>query len=208
MGLYHWGLFLLRKKDRSTLYFGFLCLIVAFRIIATGERVLAYLFDIPWEVLLKVAMLPFYLFTPVFAMFLLTLYPEESSKKLVRSIQILGGLFVALMVLFPARIFSQTIISYEIVIIVACLYFMMVLVSATFKKRKGSLILLVGFTFFFLTIINDILAANLIIYTLFISPFGLFIFIVSQSMVLSMRFSKAFSNVEIQVAERTKDLRQ
>ena len=44
MALYHLGLFSLRRKERSTLYFGLFCLIIALRILLTGDRYLLQLF--------------------------------------------------------------------------------------------------------------------------------------------------------------------
>ena len=44
MGLYHIGLFLLRRKNRSTLWFSAICLIMSYRILMTGERFIGELF--------------------------------------------------------------------------------------------------------------------------------------------------------------------
>lgn len=40
VGLYHLSLFILRRKDRSTLYFGAFCLLISLRVLVTGERIL------------------------------------------------------------------------------------------------------------------------------------------------------------------------
>ena len=53
----------------------------------------------------------------------------------------------------------------------------------------------------FVTVINDFLQSNLMAETGYLVPFGLFIFIFSQSFLLSARFSRAYEAVEKLSAE-------
>ena len=65
MGLYHLGLFVVRRKDRSPLYFSIICFLIALRLFTTGERFLIRLLpDINWEILTKLEYLSFYLAVP------------------------------------------------------------------------------------------------------------------------------------------------
>ena len=83
----------------------------------------------------------------------------------------------------------------------AGIYTIQVLILAAVKKREGARIFLAGFLVLFLAAVNDILNDNRIITTGRFIHFGLFIFIFSQSLLLSLRFSKAFRTVEIQKNE-------
>ena len=54
IGLYHLGFYAFRRNERSPLYFGMFCILIALRLLTSGER---YLLDIapaiPWEVFYK-----------------------------------------------------------------------------------------------------------------------------------------------------------
>jgi hypothetical protein len=60
MGIYHIGLFIFRRAEKSTLFFGIFCFLIAARSLVTGERYLIYIFpDFNWEVHTKIAYLTF-----------------------------------------------------------------------------------------------------------------------------------------------------
>ncbi|MBU2548955.1 MAG: PAS domain S-box protein, partial [Proteobacteria bacterium] len=62
----------------------------------------------------------------------------------------------------------------------------------------GAYALLIGFLILFATAVNDILYSRQVIQTGYLGPLGLFLFIFSQAVLLSMRFSTAFHTVEQQ----------
>jgi signal transduction histidine kinase len=202
MGFYHLGLFTLRSNERSTLYFGLFCFIIALRLLITGERYLIYLFPgMSWELMYKLEYLAFYLAVPVFIMFVHSLFFHEFPKLILRIIQFLGIIFSILVIVTPARIFSHTVQLYQIFTIVCCIYGILVLCISSAKKREGAFIVLIGSLILFLTVINDVLYSTTVIHTGYFAPFGLFIFIYAQAFILSLRFSKSFNLIEIQRKE-------
>ena len=198
MGIYHLGLYLFRKKESSSLYFGAACLIVALRAILAGERSIASLYPgfNYWDVGLKLEYLTFYLAIPAFATFIYTIYPQEFSKIILRIFQSLGILFGLIVVLTPARVYSHTLVAYELIAVIAGIYLAYTVILAMVREREGSIFITGGFLFLFLTVVNDILHTQNLIQTGFFAPFGLFVFILVQSFMLSRRFSKAFSVAE------------
>ncbi len=88
--------------------------------------------------------------------------------------------------------------------LIAALYTLYVLVLAVYRKREGAAILLTGTCVIVLTIVNDVLYDNTIIRTGQFINLGIFVFIFSQSILLSARFSKAFATVETQTRELTR----
>ena len=94
IGLYHLCLFFLRRNDRSPLYFGIFCFLIALRLLTTGERYFIHLFPgIDWELMVKIEYLTFYLAVPLFATFIHSLFYREFSKRILRIIQFLGIIF-------------------------------------------------------------------------------------------------------------------
>ncbi len=199
MGLYHMGFFILRAKEKSMLFFGVFCFLIAIRSLVTGERYLIGLFpDFSWEVHTKIAYLTFYIAVPVFAMYFRNIFPRELSKYFISMVNIVGAVFSGIVLLTPAKIYTYTIPLFQIFTVAAACYGFYVLILAVTRKRRGAGVCLAGFAVLFLTIINDMLYSNLLIQTGYMVPFGLFIFIFFQAFLLSVRFSKAFETVELQ----------
>ena len=198
MALYHLGLFLFRRKDRSTLYFSIFCFLIATRLVTTGGRYLAYyLPNLGWELLIKMEYLSFYLALPTFALFIHSIFPKFS-KKILRLLEIFGIAFSAIVLFTPARIFSYTVNPYELITIFTIVYGLYIVFVSFLRKNIEAFVLLIGFFILGITTINDMLHVDEIIQTGFFAPFGLFAFILSHAFLLSYRFSRAMSTVETQ----------
>ena len=203
MALYHMGLFLFRKQDRSPLYFGIFCFLISTRLLTTGGRYLAfYLPNLGWEMLIKLEYLSFFLSVPVFALFLRSIFPKFS-KRVLRVLEVLSIIFSCIVLFTTARFFSYTVNPYEVITIFTILYGFYIVFVSFLDKNIEALILLVGLVFLGITIINDMLHVDQIIQTGFFTPFGLFVFILSHAFLISYRFSTAMTTVETQ----RKDLR-
>ncbi len=203
MALYHLGLFLFRKKDRSPFYFSIFCFLISTRLLTTGGRYLAfYLPNLDWEVLIKLEYLSFYLSVPVFALFIRSVFPKFS-KRVLHVLEVLAIVFSCIVLFTSARFFSYTVNPYELITIFTIIYGLYIVIVSFLHKNIEALILLIGFVILGITTINDMLHVDQIIQTGFFAPFGLFVFILSHAFLLSYRFSTAMTTVETQ----RKDLR-
>jgi len=197
MGVYHFGLFILRRKDKSSLYFGIVCLLTALRVILTGERFLISLYpDFNWEITQKLEYLTFYLGVPLFPLFLRTLFPEFN-QKIVNSVFSVGVVFSLFTLVTPMSISSYGMVYYQVVAAAYCLYALYALIRAAINKQNSVVWVFIGVVVLVLTVFHDLLIVNEIIHSIALVPFGLFFFIFIQSIMLSLRFSKAFSTMEI-----------
>ena len=199
MALYHLGLFSLRKTERSPLFFGLFCLLIALRILTTGERYILLFFPgIDYELMTKLEYLAFYFAVPVFIQYFYSLFAYKFSKIIGRLSMLIGMVFGALVLLLPVKFFSNTLGLYQIFTLSMFIYATAGLVIDSFKKESKAIIFLAGFTILFLSSVNDMLYARNIIQTGYMVQFGLFIFIFSQAYLLSRYFSNAFTTIEIQ----------
>jgi len=199
MGLYHMGLFIIRPKEKSILFFGIFCFLIAIRSLVTGERTLIGLFpDFSWEVYTKIAYLTFYIAAPVFAMYFRYIFPKEIPRYIIFLVVVVSALFAGIVLFTPAIIYTHMIPLFQIFTVAASCYGFYALILALVHKRRGAGVCLAGFAVLFLTMVNDMLYANLLVQTGYIIQFGLFIFIFFQAFLLSVRFSKAFETVELQ----------
>ncbi|MGD9055482.1 MAG: 7TM diverse intracellular signaling domain-containing protein [Desulfobacterales bacterium] len=201
MALYHLGLFCVRKKDRSSLYFSIFCFLIALRLLTTGGRYLILLFpDMSYELMIKLEYLSFYLAVPAFGLFLQSIFPKFS-KRIRHLIIILGIAFSCVVIFTPTRIFSYTLNAYEMATLITIIYGLYVIFASLPKMRIEAFVFLIGFFIFLLAVLNDMLHVERIIQTGFYVPFGLFAFILSQAFLLSYRFSTALTTVETQQKE-------
>ena len=201
MALYHLGLFSVRKKDRSSLYFSIFCFLIVLRLLTTGGRYLILLLpDMSYELMIKLEYLSFYLAVPAFGMFIQSIFPKFS-KRIRHFIMILGIAFSCIVIFTPARIFSYTLNVYEIATLVTIIYGLYVIFVSLPRMRTEAFVFLLGFFIFLLAVLNDMLHVERIIQTGFYVPFGLFAFILSQAFLLSYRFSTALTTVETQQKE-------
>ncbi len=202
MGLYHLTLFLLRKNDVSLCFFGLLCLGIAIRLLTTVERYLLHIFPgINWELFVKVEYLSVYLGVPIFALFVYKLFPRNFHKPAVALIVAVDGVLAVIVALAPAKIFTQTLVFYQLFTMLCLLYALSVLILGAARKHEGTAVILFGFLFLSATVINDVLDANGLIQTGHFVQVGLFIFIFSHAYLLSSRYARAFTTIDLQRGE-------
>jgi class 3 adenylate cyclase len=214
MGLYHLGLFFVKRKDNSALYFGLTCCLISVRTLLTGEFFLYSIIpSFPFDLGIKLEYAAFYLGIPFFLLYVKEIFPEDSPKIPMYIIQVCSYILLIPVIIFPPRIFTHTVLAMQAVTIFAIITGLYIFIRAIKNKREGAKSFLAGSFFLILSIFNDILHTNLIIYTGYFLPFGLFIFVFSQAFLLSARFAKAFQqvedlseNLEKKVIERTNEL--
>ncbi len=201
IALYHFGLFILRRKARFTFYFGVFCIMIALRLLTTGEKYLIHLFpSLSWELMVKLEYLSYYLAVPAFVLFMRSLF-HMFSKRFQQVIVPISAAFACMVILTPARIFSHTLLFYHIITVIALFYGLYVIIRALLQKNIEAFVFFSGFMILFLMTINDILHVERIIQTGFFAPLGLFIFILSQAFLISLRFSNALKTVVMQRKE-------
>ncbi|MBF0398047.1 MAG: response regulator [Desulfobacterales bacterium] len=197
MALYHFGLFFLRKKDLSPLYFSIICFLISIKNLINGEIFSYYLLpNVSWIALHRLNYIVVFICVPIFYLFIRSLFYKYASKLIEKFLLYLGIICSIITLLSQPKIYSYLMMPFELIVFTIGLYSIYILTLAILNKCEGSAVFLIGFLAFFLTFINDILYDNHIINTGFLAPFGLFIFIFSQAFILSLRFSKAFIKVE------------
>ncbi len=198
MGLYHLGLFLLRRKDRTALFFGLFCCVIAIRAFTTGELYMYRMFPgFPWQIIHRLEYLSYYLGLPLFLTYLFSLFPRIFSVMVLRTVSLLAGGFTLLVLSTPSSVYTYSVQTYQVITILSGIYSLYVLLRAIREKEQGAVILASGFLVMFLAVINDVLHSNQIVHTGFFMPLGLFIFIFSQSYLIARRFTLMFATVEL-----------
>ena len=199
IGIYHLGIYSLRRKDNSALYFGIVCTLLSlYHVLSDESQNLAYdifsfidfTIGVKLEYLL-VFILPLFLF-----LYVAEVFPIKNFKNIKQFIVFttIASIFVILIkdVLFITRFFNYN--QYLIIFILFVIIYYSIV--AVMKNFIGARIFLFGLGILFLVVINDILHRMNIVHTRYMSAYGLVFFIFLQSYLLSVRFSQAFQEVE------------
>jgi len=196
IAFYHVGLFLFRPKEQSSLFFSLVCFWAGIREVLVGERFLISIFPgFNWEIFQKLEYLTFYLSVPFFLMFLVSLFPEFP-KRLSRFVLLVNILFSLFTLVTPVRIFSHVMRYNQLMVVVLTVYGIYLFIRTLLNRRQGAIWIFLGGIILLATVFFDILAGNELAPAMNLAPFGLFFFVLFHSVMLSMRFSRAFTATE------------
>ncbi|MEM7182153.1 MAG: adenylate/guanylate cyclase domain-containing protein [Spirochaetota bacterium] len=215
MGLYHFGLYTFRNKEKAALWFGVICLLISLRVLITDEKYLEKLFPTQTKLFLFLEYLNMLLLTQAFLKFLFHLYQAEVYKRVYTTLWYTGYILIIPIVILPVFYYSNVLSLIEIYIIVSGLYTIYIMLKALKNKQQGAKLFFTGIFILFTIIVNDILYHQLWTSTTELLPLGLFIFILLQAASLSIRFSNALNrvedlsiNLEQKVHKRTQQLKK
>lgn len=197
IGMYYLFMFLFRTEDRSPLWFGLFCLVVAARVATTGTIAVAQFWPgFSWELSIKLELAIFSFGSIFFMSFFRLLYPSELKVTAARVFLSAFGILAALTVALPVSILNHLVIVMEAITVAGLLYVVGGIVLALARKREHAAMILAGFLFFTATAINDILYSHNLVPSTYLVPLGLFAFIFTQAITLARIFSRSFSQVE------------
>jgi PAS domain S-box-containing protein len=206
MGLYHLCLYAFRPKNMSPLYFALLCWISALRISVLDQNLLLGLLpELSWAGKLRIEYLTFYLAPPLFAFFFHSLYPQDTPKWLIRGALGLALAFSVFMLFTDTLTFSTTVTYYQAIILLEVLCFLYILGRIHFLRREGAWLVSLACFVLFAATAADVLHQQGLLPLGNLAPYGFLGFIFVQAVLLSLRFSKAFHQVET-LEEKYRDL--
>lgn len=202
MGVYHFALYYKRPKYKAPLYFGVFCLLIALRNALVGERIIFDIFpSISFVLFNKMAYLTVYLALPFIVMFFREIFSEDLSSKIIHVSKIVSLLISLLTICTTIEVYDTFLVYYEILTSVIFIYILFIIIKAVINKNREALVILFGFIIFLITVMHDMLIQSGLLHASSLIPLGFFIFIFSQSYMLSAKFSNAFTKIEKLIEE-------
>jgi len=198
LGLYQIAVFVLRRSERSTLYFGICCLLGAIRQWVVGGIYLVEVYpEVSIRVIIVLEYLTYYGGVTMAMLFVRELYPQEFDKRVVRLFAGVGCGFVATVLLLPAEWFTSLIDYFKVVSLLALAYLLGGFSLALWRGREGALLQLTGWLIFVAAAMHDILYSNgwLIWIDLQLVPYGFIILVFMEALVLAGRFTNAYRTI-------------
>ncbi len=202
LGLYHMGMYSLRKYTKSPFYFGLLSLLLGIRTLITGDIHLHHFFrQFPWELLIRIEYLTVYMGIPLFVKFQQTVFPEDFPRRLTKIVFAVGTIFSLAVLLTAVWFFTNTLIPFFLLGIPAVLICIVYAFISVRNRRVGSRIFLSASLILFITFLNDVLFSLELIFTGFFTSYGILLFVAIQAFLLSFRFSESFQTIKRQDKE-------
>ena len=197
MLIYHMGLFISIRDNKSTLYFALMALFLGVRIILTGERAIMVIFPgISWNILATIEYLTSFCNITFIILFIDYLFKDHLPRKVNLALLLSGALCFLTILVAPVSIFTGAKMFFQVNLLVSGFYGVVALAVIAVKRVEGALSALLGFSALFLAGINDVLYSDMVINTMYMSPMGLFFFILSQSYMLSVTFSRSYEKAK------------
>ncbi|RAV13836.1 ATP-binding protein [Paenibacillus contaminans] len=197
IGVYHLLLFVLRRKDRATLYFGLFTLLFGIRSLLVGELLLTQLWPaFPWGLQFKIEYLILCSSGYIITMYSECIFPNYVSRWFRLGTRIATGALCLVVVVAPALIYTKLLPIIGVVVVLHMIYLMVGLARAAVRRMEGALVFLLVSVVALVTVINDFLYYNEWSRIGDTSPLGLLVFTIAQMILLSSRFTRAASNEE------------
>jgi sigma-B regulation protein RsbU (phosphoserine phosphatase) len=213
MSLYHFGLYIQRRKDNGSLIFALFCLVISFRIFVTEEHYIQKYFPSFPSTLERICDVgTFFALTPLLVALFHQLFKNEFRQKLYLPFQLSLLSIATLYLVTRYEPFFQLSLAISLII---GLYLTYILILGIKNKKFGSSIFFLGWVIFLSTAAFDIIAYNHWIRANYVSHIGFLFFIFAQAFYLSIRFNRALTlseelteTLEIKVKERTNQLNE
>ncbi|MFB4324497.1 ATP-binding protein [Priestia sp. BR_2] len=197
IAVYHVILYVLRRNDVTPLYFGLFCMCMAVRTMLVGSRFILEIFPaFSWVWFAKVSYLTIYVGELFLISYIYHLFPQFLSRKVWRLTQFFTISLTLLVLITDIRVYDYSLIPFQIYSIGLVLYAVYASIRVARQRQEGAVLLILGFTLIFLTAVNDTLNRNGVFTTPALLQYGVLGFVFLQALLLSMKFSRAFSQVE------------
>ena len=214
IAVYHLILWMGRRKDKTSFWFSIFCFAIFSHSFVIGNYLERIFYDFNvFFIRFSIEYGSLGLGWLSFTLYVYYLFPRESSRVFVMFQIITGIIFISISVIFPPRIFTNVIHAYNAILFITIIGTFIILIAASKHRRDDALLICIGHVVLLITIVNDILHNLFIIRTFFMSEYGLALFILFQSSVLSLRFARAFKtteylseNLNVEVMKKTEEL--
>jgi len=210
-GLYHIILFLFRKKEKKLLFFGLFCLAIALRTILTGETALMEFFpNLQFALTSRISTISVTLCMLTFITFTYYQFQEDSPKLLTKILLILNGTYSVIIVFTPTFVYSSMFQYYFFIILASAILVVYIAFKCALKGSVTAIIFSIGVLSLVIAGINDMLYYLQIIETGYYVVFGFVLFILAQSMLLSIGFANDYNVIKklsqrLQILDKLKD---
>lgn len=198
MGFYHLFLVFIQRQYLESLFFGLACILLGIRELAGPDAILLDLFPyLNHGTIVRLVYLCLGFAFLFQTLFVFKLFLTSQKAWIYRALIVMGLIFGVGILVLSTR-WSSIYFNYFTLLIspVMIIWGMVVIVKASLRKAEGARIFLIGLFFFYGSAIHDYIQVYQTegVDISYWMPYGFFFLILSESVVLSIRYNKAFIN--------------
>lgn len=195
MALYYLVLFFMNREEKAYFYFSIVCINSICRTIIYGSYLIYKVLPFAsYELIVFIDYASSYWGPVAFAGLICSLFPQESSTKVIKYSICIAGIQTVLTLILPIKVYTAFAVFAQIFIIFISCSFILICIRAIMHKRNNSILVFSGSLLCMATVVYDILYQNSYITsnTGLMSSLGFLIFLLIQSFVLARNSSYAF----------------
>lgn len=196
---------LVRRKEKAPLVFGLYSLAQTVYADMTGERLLLQLWagpETPWEVFLRTEYSAWFLAMGLFLLLVQLLFSRTMHAGVVRALLAACGLGLLVVMVTPARVYSQFVLYGQLLNVAIGLYVTASLARAARQGRPDAGVILAGMAFLALVLATNLFQVAGDMAQRGITAVGLLGFVLSPAIVLLRRLGRALNVEESRSAEQ------
>ena len=195
MMIFSFGLYAIRKDDKSLFGFGALCVVMALRIATSGERIILDLFPaLPYEVYIRIEYF-FVIWTFPSGLFFISRLLKKHMIPYIMRINFWISIILSSTLVLPPPFFTHILLPVQILVVLQTGIIVWVLVRGLLDRAPHLIYTAIGGFIALATGIYDMLNADLIFSASYMAQFGFLIFVLMQSRVNTMNFAEAYQKI-------------
>lgn len=137
VGFYQIFMYFTQRKNLYALYLGIISFILSLRTLLLGEMYLVSLSPaVPQELFLKTEYLTLCIGLVIYVFYMESLIPEQINRKIGLLFKTSALLFAIFVIVTPARIYNRLLAVIQLITILICLYFTIILKPKVLKEKK------------------------------------------------------------------------
>ncbi len=192
--VYHLIFYLLNRESKATLYFSlFSAMMVVRSGLDSDVGFLMYFFPISWEWSWKLGFIGYFLAVPSMVAFIQHTFPKTIPDWFTRFCWFAALAFTLMTLATSNEFYGEQTSYFHLVSLSAILIVTIGYIKAVFHKMVGASLLILGVFVLTLSAVNDILLIEGHIQSVEITHWGLYAFVLSQMLILAMKFSSSFN---------------
>jgi class 3 adenylate cyclase len=190
-------LFLISRKNPEASWFGAICLTLGSRIALYGELfALDLIPGLDWQALMKGG----YLTLPLSVLFM-TMFMKSAFPTMFHAIPAwisvgVSGLYALAILVLPVSAFTAMLVPFQLVTLAVGAWILAVLILGVRRKVPRTRLVLTGFGVILLAVVHDVLQSLGFLDTDELTPWGIFFFVLIESLIVIRRYSDALSDSE------------
>lgn len=202
LGFINLGLFMIYKKDKTTIYLALFCFSIAFRTLLIGQRIIVNIIPVyNWHVLVRLEYLLGYLLLPLFALFIIHLFKDESYFKWIKRFSYIFILCSFIIVLMPSKVYSAFMEPYKWTGLIFAIYFAYLIYKANKNGQDGAEFMMLAIAGMILSILKENIIGGLVSWM----PYASLNFVFCFSIITFKRFLELVKQKEILEASIIRD---